>query len=232
MSSNRLYISLAIVFAASFMAAKWLPPDVDWVRDLAAIPAIGALFSALFVILRDRIAHERSVLMIDLQNTFSIGATSHMANVAFDKHVEFCETYTTELYDVLINLFKEGPSKKALEYASRLRDLRQQWSLWITLQVDTDLENFESAIRKIGADGYLIDAVPGAPGHEKAVNRMMRTFADVMGAKIMGADEWQGEPLNEELAAHTVMANLQKVLGIEQLTALRTALVNRALENL
>jgi hypothetical protein len=29
----------------------------------------------------------------EFRNRFALGATSHMANVAFDKYVEFCEEY-------------------------------------------------------------------------------------------------------------------------------------------
>jgi hypothetical protein len=62
---------------------------------LAGLPAIAALFAALFQLSRDSIAFDRSVRLEEAKNRFTVGATSHMAIVAFDKHVQFCEEYVT-----------------------------------------------------------------------------------------------------------------------------------------
>jgi len=87
MNSKLMYVALATVFVLSVAAYLIFPGGT--MRDLAAIPAIGALFSALFQILRDRLAHERALTVLGLQNSFAIGAMPHLANVAFDKHVLF-----------------------------------------------------------------------------------------------------------------------------------------------
>ncbi|HUU12828.1 MAG TPA: hypothetical protein VM182_03850, partial [Terriglobia bacterium] len=108
MNTKTTYIALAVVFVASAAAAILLPVG-DAVRTLTAVPAIGSLFGALLQIFRDRVAYERSLLLLEAQNSFSIGTTSHMANVAFDKHVLFCEEYVTEMFKALTTLFREGP---------------------------------------------------------------------------------------------------------------------------
>jgi hypothetical protein len=87
-NNKRFYIALCIVFLASMLAALLLPFS-GLIRELAAIPAIGSMFGALFQIGRDHIAHERSLFILESQNSFSIGATSHMAGVAFDKYSAF-----------------------------------------------------------------------------------------------------------------------------------------------
>jgi hypothetical protein len=38
---------------------------------------------------REDIAHERSILLAERQNAFSMGANSHMATVVFDKYIKF-----------------------------------------------------------------------------------------------------------------------------------------------
>ena len=53
-------------------------------------------------------AHQNSVLLGEMQNAFSLGATSHMAAVAFDKHIEFCEEYVAAVSNVLQSWNENG----------------------------------------------------------------------------------------------------------------------------
>lgn len=84
------YLVIVALFATSFAAAAFLPFN-DVSRIVAAFPAVGAVFVAVFQVFRDQLAHDREVSLQTTQNSFAIGATSHMANVAFDKHVAFSE---------------------------------------------------------------------------------------------------------------------------------------------
>ena len=58
-----------------------------------------------------RKAHE--IEMEEAKNRFTVGAASHMANVAFDKHVQFCEAYSGEMFSALTTLFARGPHAEA-----------------------------------------------------------------------------------------------------------------------
>jgi cadmium resistance protein CadD (predicted permease) len=135
-----VYLGCAIVFAASLLAIvifHYFPVSV--VGDLAGIPAIVALFGALFQLSRDNIAFERSLLIEETKNRFAVGAMSHMANVAFDKHVLFCEEYTTAAYGAMATLFRRGPHEDALVEASTLSDIRLKWTVWLAPDVIASL---------------------------------------------------------------------------------------------
>jgi hypothetical protein len=85
------------------------------------------------------------------------------------------------------------------------------------------LGKFESDLAKIGANFQLLEHVPG---DADAINEAYRIFAEVMGW------EWKGKPPTKEFAATAVFEGLQRLLGINELTCLRTDLMNRASENL
>lgn len=169
-------------------------------------------------------AYERSLLLLEAQNAFSLGATSHMASVAFDKHVAFCEAYVAEMFETLSTFFREGPTEDALKHSGRLYSIRQKWALWVTPDIEKELERFEQAVREIGAHAHLLQAIPG---EQASIQKMFSLFAQVVGFK-----EWGGAPLTPELAVTTIIAGLRKALGIEELTGLRTKLVSRAIEQL
>lgn len=124
-----MYAALGIVIVLSVALYRLFP--VGAIQDLAAIPAIVALFAALFQILRDRLAHERALAALEVQNNFALGAMSHLANVAFDKHVSFCEEYAVEMSKALSTLFRRGPHRDVLTRASALFEIRSKWSVWL-----------------------------------------------------------------------------------------------------
>ena len=147
------------------------------------------------------VAHERSVLLAERQNAFSMGATSHMAIVAFDRYVEFCKEYVDAMSNALM-LIQQGTKVKPLDPGDFFR-IRQKWALWLTKEIEIKLDRFEQNIPKIGAE---------APGYEPG---------GVPGLGISG--------LNESIIK-TVIADLREVLGTEGLTALRNEFVVRSLK--
>jgi hypothetical protein len=50
-------------------------------------------------------------------------------------------------------------------------------------------------------------------------------------AKVIGLEQWRGEPLTDELTVTAVINQLRRVLGTEELSRLRNELVTRALRN-
>lgn len=227
MKQNQLtYFSIAAVFASSLALFLWSPAG-EMIQTLASIPVVGSLVAALFRILRDQAVYDRQILLLDAQNRFSLGATSHMASVAFDKHVQFCEEYVAEVQKTLGTLFRAGPSENVLKHTGSLYSLQQKYALWLTPKIEDELELFESALRRIGANAHYIRMTPKAEDHSQRIAEMYKTFADVMGSKLMGA-EWHGEKLTEELAISMVIRRLRGILGIEELTAIRAALVDQA----
>ena len=109
----KAYIPLIAVMVFSFGAAYFLPLE-KVLLGIIATPGGLALFGALYQILRDQSAHERKIELQRRQEIFNLGATSNMANVAFDKHVEFCGKYMSEVHDTVSTLsgFKDALNKK------------------------------------------------------------------------------------------------------------------------
>jgi hypothetical protein len=164
----------------------------------------------------------------EAKNHFTVGATSHMANVAFDKHVQFCEEYVEEVFRVMEKLFRQGPHEDALQYAYDLTNVRKRRAVWLTPEIESILERFEGAFRKIGASAGLVKAMPGDP---KGIKVMFEEFAKVFGPEY-GFKEWNGEAVAEDYTMVSIIASLRKVLGIAELTRLRSEFIKRASENL
>jgi hypothetical protein len=204
-----------------------LLPVGSALREIASIPAIAALVGALFTIFRDEAAFEKQQFLQRQQETFSLGTTSHMANVAFDKHVEFCEKYMAEVHRAVATLFREGPTTRALEHVARFVEIQRQYTAWIPTDVASELEPFENAVNRIGALSYLVDALSGSdqPGRKNAIDEMFGIVSDVLPAgKKVSID---GHP---EIAVEVVKERIRAILGIEELTKIRRRLVQRALE--
>jgi hypothetical protein len=227
----KIYIAWGTVFLASAAVAiffHYFPAGIvgKAVGELAGVPAVLALFGALYQLGRDSIAHERTLILEETKNRFTVGATSHMAEVAFNKHVLFCEEYTEGVNRAFKTLFRRGPHEAVLEDADALADVRTRWSLWLTSQVEEQLVNFERALRAIGANAMLL-ADPGADGRTEAIKEAFSTLA-----AVLGLGNWRGEPVNEDVAARRIIEGLRNVLGVKELTDLRAKLVKRAFDNL
>ena len=222
-----IYAVLIFVFLGS-VATYILLPNGEFIQQFAAVPLVGSLVVALVQTLRDQATYERQILIQASEQRFAIGASSHMANVAFDKHVTFCEEYVQEVFATLDTLFREGPTEKVLPHASELFQIRRKHAVWLTNSLASDLEKFEGALRRIGASDWYMRNVDGAEDRQEKINEMYKTFADVLGQETIGPS-WQGEPLSADLAIAKVIQGLRRVLGTEELTELRSALVHAAL---
>ncbi|NUX98840.1 hypothetical protein [Paraburkholderia youngii] len=153
---------------------------------------IGAGVAVGLAILQQRsqTARERIKMATD-------SAGSHMANVAFDKYVQFCEEYAEGFRNALDTLVTSGPTEKVLDDAGALYRLRRKWTIWITTDTDEKLERFEQALRDIGASaGYVQSTIgdPNASDRGEHINRMYTRLCEVMGYK-----EWAGKEVKEGL---------------------------------
>ena len=223
--NHQFYGFLIIILIISFSVAFLLPTS-DIIKGIAATPGISALFIALYQLLRDQSLHEKQLELQRRQQIFNLGATSHMANTAFDKHVEFCEKYMAEVHNTVSTLFREGPSGNALDHSGNLFSLRQEYSAWLTEDIATKLEPFEAALRRIGASSQFIETTSGsgsyAESRSKKIDEMYRIFRDMLGL------EEKKEKIDEAFAVETVKSKIRDILGIEQLTLLRKALISEA----
>lgn len=227
------YWGLAVIFFLGLYVAS--RPEVgEFVRIAAGTPAICSLLGAFFLLLRDDIAFERDLLRDELahdrtlkakdsENTFSIGATSHMANVAFDKHVQFCEEYFAKMVEITEGMLRSGPNVQAVSDASALLAVRIKWAVWLTSDTEQALEPFEKAVREVGADAYLLKEGGVFDERPMVVKRVYSVYADLLGIK-----EFDGSKTGSDRTVQAVLEKLRNVLGIRELTELRSRFIQRA----
>lgn len=176
---------------------------------------------------KSALARAQAIEIEEAKNRFTVGATSHMANVAFDKHVQFCEEYARGVNKALLTLFRRGPHGDVLADAHALSVLRGEWTLWITPEIEGQLDNFERALRRIGAQAQLLKDLRADEDRTDAIKQAYGTFA-----AVMGWENWRGEPVTRDVAATKVIEGLREVLGTADLTRLRAELIDRASDSL
>lgn len=184
---------------------------------------VGHSLSRDLEVFKASLGKAHAIELEQVRNRFTVGATSHMADVAFDKHVQFCEEYAQGVNAALLTMLRKGPHKNMLESSIALGAIRTKWILWVVPEMVAKLGKFESDLTKIGANFQLLEHVPG---DADAINEAYRIFAEVMGW------EWKGKAPTKDVAASTVYEGLQKLLGINELTRLRTEFIHQASDNL
>ena len=196
-------------------------------RGVYAVPGALALLGGLFQILRDTIAFDRRHFLQSDQQLFNLAASSYMSQVAFDKHVGFCEAYMSEVHVTLGTLFREGPTSSAMGCAQRLFALKREYAAWLPKRIALKLEPFEHAVNKIGVKVELTKALgtEDRDARSKAINDAYALFANVMGlGPLRDTDPEQ----KEEIAVENVMEELRSILGINDLLAIRSFIISRS----
>jgi len=233
---HRAYFWLGAIFVTSAIVA-FIAPHGDFLQQFASVPLVGSLVGMLVKILLDEVAYQRELSKLEIahqyemfkvssQNHFSLATTSHMANVAFDKHVEFSEKYATATHDALVVLFRHGPTDEVLNSATDLFLIRREFAVWLTSGIEGRLDAFEGALRSIGANAGLVRAVNDGT-IQAHINEMYLVFAEVM-----GWGRWQDKEITGDRAINKVIQHLRGILGTEELTTLRQALTTKAFAQL
>ncbi|WP_323942251.1 hypothetical protein [Aeromonas caviae] len=222
---NRVFwFGIAIIVGASLSIAFFAPIN-DVFKGIASLPGVAGLASALFQLIRDHAAHQRNIEIQQEQQLFNLGATSHMANSVFDKHVEFCEKYLAEVHKTVVTLTREGPTKEALEHAGNLYTLRIEYTAWITPEMDEKLIPFEKAVRNIGAKSGLVYALSGAKGGDETRTKALEEMFDVF-SNLMGIGEVKIK--DENATVVEVKNRVREILQVNELVLIREYLINRA----
>ncbi|MDD3101760.1 MAG: hypothetical protein PHE59_01265 [Patescibacteria group bacterium] len=210
------YIICVIVFIVSFLATLFLPVN-EIFKGILTFPGIVALLSVLYQLWRDERAHERVIELQNKQQDFILGTASHMADVVYNKHVEFCEEYIDRVQEGFQELLRDGVSKNALIIGGDLIKIRQKHSAWLTQEIEKNLKPFEQALIKIGAkEGFLQDTrlLPGEE-RKKIVDEVYRSFGLVLGHETPMSKE------EADMKIDTVIEKIREILGINILTDLR-----------
>ncbi|MBQ4682075.1 hypothetical protein [Aeromonas dhakensis] len=222
--NKAFWFGIAFVVGVS-LGITFFAPTNDIYRGIALLPGIAGLFAALFQLVRDHAAHQRNLEIQQEQQVFNLGATSHMANSVFDKHVEFCEKYLAEVHKTVVTLTREGPTREALEHAGNLYLLRVEYTAWITPEMDEKLMPFEKAVRDIGAKSGLVGALSGAESRDDTRAKALEEMFDVFG-NLLGIGEVNIKDENATVVA--VKNRVREILQVSQLVLIREYLINRA----
>jgi len=227
----KLYISLGVIFVLSVLVAVFLPMDEAF-KGIFATPALLAMIGALFQLFRDNAAHESKLDLQRKQQIFNLGATSHMANVTFDKHVEFCEKYMEEVDSAIGTLYRKGTTKEALPHASTLYSLRRKYSAWLTEDIGTHLSPFEDGLRKIGAWQGFVDSTFDVPQYaeqrQERISFVHQTLCKVLGIEYVDMPDIGDEGMDKYISEEEVKKRVRQILDIEDLVRLRKGLINEA----
>lgn len=133
------------------------------------------------------LAHERAVLLSEKQNIFLMGATSHMATVAFDKHIGFCEEYLEATARALERLNEVGPSRQEPLDLQRFLVIRQKWALWLTDEIEGRLDTFESTIKAIAEGVPLVDGSGDPMSNERSVKTLIGSLRQLLATEELTA---------------------------------------------
>ncbi|WP_321495822.1 hypothetical protein [uncultured Desulfobacter sp.] len=187
----------------------YILPTTEIMKGVVATPGILGLLGVLYQLIRDEASFERSKLIQGLQHSFGIGASSHMANTVFDKHVEFCEKYIDEVHVIADKLFREGPTKESVYFGNKLYALKLEYALWLTDEINDDLFAFEQGLRGLGASQGFIDSTEGHEQYAKErQKRMSQVHEDYI--KILNLDGSQ-KP-DPDFAVESVVRKARDIL--------------------
>jgi hypothetical protein len=175
-------------------------------------------------------AHERSLVAADHEKRFTLGISSRMANVAFDKHVEFCEAYALVAFKALGDIFRDGATVDAVDHGRSLFAVRRAHAVWITQEIDEKLQKFEDLFMEMGASAGYVQDIQGSGEASQRQEHIDRMYKHLM--TLTGGREWKAEELDGEKAVMATIRWLRGVLGTEELNAVRRAFVKRAMTEL
>jgi len=212
-------ISFALVYSA--------PLNELW-KGIVSLPGVGALAAGLFQVFRDDIAHQRKQELQSEQQLFNLGATSHMANTVFDKHVEFCEIYLSEIEAMLDTCFRRGPHEDVLKHTSELINVRRKYTAWIPEDVDLKLDSYEMVARKMGASAStasLLAEIDPQGQRSAFVTDMYKNFGELLGIDI-GSKKDEAEV--KEAAVLRLKRVVREILQVNELISIREHLIKRA----
>lgn len=221
----KAYAVLATVFILSIGTFFLLPKVDNVIGSIIAAPGATALLAALFQLMRDEADYEKKLESQRREFQFTLGAASHIANAAFDKHVEFCEKYMKELHKTVQTLYQKGETPATLEHASELYTLRQDYAIWLTNSINTDLFKFESALRQLGANAHFIEVTANCEAHNEQrslrIDRNFDLFSRILGLK-------NSNDIQEKSMVDALKTKVRAILSIQELTKLREHLVKQA----
>ncbi len=221
---SKTYFILLIIFILAF-GTSYLVPMSEIMKGVVAAPGVLALLATLFQLVRDQAAYERQLDIQSKQFQFTLGAASHLANTTFDKHSKFCECYMSEIHNTVSTLFREAETEKALDHAGNFFKIRQEYAVWLTSEIDEELDKFESAIRTLGANSHFVNVTIGSKQHAEKRSMTIESNFTLFN-EILGLGK--KDDINEDYAVKAIKKKVRNILGVEELSMLRKYAIKEA----
>ena len=219
--TNKTYIICSIVAIASFLIAYFLPTEAI-LKGIIALPGVSALFGALWQISREHVHHERQKEIQDREHNFNLSISSHMANVAFDRHVEFCENYIKQVHELLEKSFRSTNTKNIIE-PRELITIRKTYATWLTNDINEKLWAFEETLNNPTSNSLIALSSTMQQAMTNSITEIQKILVSAFtGRKVRTETE-------NERKIKKVIYELQKILGINELTQLRMLILNKAM---
>lgn len=219
-----IYGTVTPVFFGGIFAAAKLFPVSEAMATISGSAALSALVAGLFQLIRDEAAHQKAAWLQRDDQGFQVGATSHMANIVYDKHVAFCEEYVAEVQKTIDTLVREHASAESMKHADALQEIRRRHATWVTLSMSNQLMKFENAVRQLGAKAHFVEATAGvanqAERRSKAIDAMFREFEELLPELF----NRQGQ---DGVSAASIVQRVRCMLGIDELAEVRAQLIRR-----
>jgi uncharacterized protein (DUF2267 family) len=136
--------------------------------------------------LLQRQTEQHSKEQAEMQNAFSMGATSHMATVAFDRYVSFCEEYVEAMSNALYTFIQAEAKGKPLD-ARGFSRIRQKWALWLTDDVESKLDEFERRITRVHSEAPVYDPDGTQASIESSIKSVIAVLRKVLATEELTA---------------------------------------------
>lgn len=196
-------------------------------RSISTIPAILSLIGILWQYVRDEVAYENNRRLQNEQNQFNLAATSHMANIVFERQVAFCEEYIVTLDQVFSHLQKNGPSKEIEKYLEKLVATKKKYITWLSSELVERLEVIENEMQRIITSDYLVNVVQQKePERSIYINEMWKSFNRLIGVHN------SGDEIDSKQTVKNILEYVKGILGITELEVLRREMVSRSISTL
>jgi hypothetical protein len=188
-------------------------------QDVAAAPAILALIGVLYQLVRDEAAHIKQLALQHDQQHFELAITSHMADVAFDKHVALCDEFVGELF-ITLQCLMDNPQdyEGAKKRADTIGGVIRKHAVWITPELQAQLEEFGESVRNISSKAYVAGKHPSAGGRQEVLDLLL---------DLIDTGSAPGKPPKRELSYRKLIDHARRVLNVKELTDLRQTLLTR-----
>jgi hypothetical protein len=222
MKTKNIYIWIIIIAFALLSAAVFFKDNV-FVANLLSLLATGGIASFFYQIYHHARAEEHEREMQEKRDMFELGASSHMANTAFNKHLKFCEEYIKCVDDGISSLYRNGPSVDVGKTFTLLMEIRRKYAIWINKNIGDNLRPFENALMDMFQGENRLKSLPVGEKRTKVVEETSALFEKIL---ITKEDDKEKE---KELKRDYILDHLQRVLGIDKLYILRQEILDRAI---